>query len=607
MTEAAIHVEKEREGLHVPGSRALLILALLLLLPAVLPLAAPGYFIKAHDARHSIFWIVEYDAALRDGAWWPVWAPDHALGFGYPVWLVYAPLAYTAAEVFHLLGLGFAAAAKATWALGFLLGALGTFCLARRWWGPAAALVAAVVYTYAPYHLVQIYVRADLAEFMAWAWFPWSLLAFVNLWEAPGPRRAGLAALALGALILLHTVSPLFFAPVLAAFMLVKLVEQWRAERRFPLRWFLWTLAAVGLGGLLVMVFLLPGLFELRYVVQAQFVGNNYNYLKQFVYLNQFFSPFWGFGAAVAGPDDGMGFQLGLLPLIAGAVGAWAALRAGRAGVARRRHLPHRTEAFLLAGLSVGSVLAMLPAAAPLWQALPLGDLIQFPWRLLALPMVTLALLAGAGVYWLTSSARPETEGDHAGLSPYPLILALVVVLASFPYTRPQLYPLTPADEGPLGLVVFEREYPDMRGITHWSQRSPLDSDSPLLAQYNVGLPLQRAAILTGDGVITAQSAAANSASAHVTARSSVRLRFYTYYFPGWQATVDGWPVTIQPDQPMGLIGLDLPPGEHDVRLRFGATPIRRAGGAISFAALVTCLFLTLHRKPFARSRRRML
>ncbi len=39
-------------------------LALLLALPAVLPLTAPGYFFKAHDAHHSVFWLVEFDQTL---------------------------------------------------------------------------------------------------------------------------------------------------------------------------------------------------------------------------------------------------------------------------------------------------------------------------------------------------------------------------------------------------------------------------------------------------------------------------------------------------------------------------------------------------------------
>ena len=62
------------------------------------------------------------------------------------------------------------------------------FRLTRRWWGPGAALVASLAYTYAPYHLVDIYVRAALAEFAALAIAPWALLGLVNVWERPGTK-----------------------------------------------------------------------------------------------------------------------------------------------------------------------------------------------------------------------------------------------------------------------------------------------------------------------------------------------------------------------------------------------------------------------------------
>jgi uncharacterized membrane protein YfhO len=71
-----------------------------------------------------------------------------------------------------------------------------------------------------------------------------------------------------------------------------------------------------------------------------------------------------------------------------------------------------------------------------------------------------------------------------------------------------------------------------------------------------------------------------------------VRLRFYTNYFPGWQATVDGQPVEIAPDPPDGLIGLDLLPGEHEVRLRFTATPVRQVGLALSIIAALSVVAL---------------
>ncbi len=164
------------------------------------------------------------------------------MGFGYPLWLIYAPLPYIVAEAFHLAGLGFTAAVKATWALGFLLGVLGIYRVAQRWWGSSAALVSSLVFTYAPYHLAQIYVRADLAEFMAWSWFPWAFLAVDTLWDDPRPRRLACAALALGTLLYLHTVSPLIFAPFLAAFFLYRLASEKR------LRPALWVSGAAALG-----------------------------------------------------------------------------------------------------------------------------------------------------------------------------------------------------------------------------------------------------------------------------------------------------------------------------------------------------------------------
>ena len=55
---------------------------------------------------------------------------------------------------------------------------------------------------------------------------------------------------------------------------------------------------------------------------------------------------------------------------------------------------------------------------------------------------------------------------------------------------------------------------------------------------------------------------------------------------------MDGRPVEITADPPNGLIGLTLPPGEHDVRLRFGSTPVRQVGAGLSLLALGSILAL---------------
>lgn len=564
-------------------------LLILLILPALLPLAAPGYFFKAHDARHSVYFLVEFDQAFRDGAPWPVWTADQAVGFGYPLWLLYAPLAYFAAEAFHLLGLGFTAAVKATWALGFVLGALGAYRLGKRWWGPAAGLVAGLAFTYAPYRLVQIYVRGDLSEFMALAWLPWALLALAALWDDPGPRRAAGAGLAFGALLMINTVTTLIFAALVAAFLGWLLARDLRAARRktapFRPAALGWTLAALGLGGLLTSIFMIPMLLERSYIVEAQWVHATYDYSQHFVYFSQFFDPRWGFGYSVPGPNDDMSFALGPIIFLAAAVGGLAALGRGD-------RLPHRAEALFLTILSVAAIIGMTPLAAPLWQALPLINLVQFPWRLLAVVALALALLAGAAAWWLGHRGEPAHD---TGPGPYPYVLALALILASLPYTQPQLQPVRPEDESPLAVIQFELDFPDMRGMTRWSERVPTNADSPLIDQYQAGAPLRRAAIARGQGTILEQSATPLSARARVQADGPVHLRFFTYYFPGWRAEVDGRPAEIAPDPPNGLIGLDLPPGEHDVRIRFGATPVRRGAAALSLVGLALVVGLWIY------------
>lgn len=557
-------------------------LALALTLPAMLPLFDPGYFLKAHDARHSIFFIIEFDRSFQDGAWWPVWGPDHAVGFGYPTFLLYAPLAFYVGEAFHLLGLGFAAAAKATWALGFLLGAAGSYRLARRWLSPAAALVASLAFTYAPYHFVQIYVRAALGEFMAMAWLPWTVLAFLWLWDRPGPRRAALAALALAALMLFHTVSTLMFTPFIGGLLLALFVRDWRRGQSFfrligsPKVG--WTVASLVVAGLLTCIFFVPMLFERGYVAQWQWVKDSYSYLLHFVYPGQFLSSAWGYGYSVEGPNDGMSFQIGLPILLLTGVGLIAILDQWR----RRREaepIRGRGMALFLVVSTAAALFLMTPAAKPLWDALPLVELIQFPWRLLALSTFTLALLAGFGARVLD---RTSAGGERAYASPFVYVAALTLVVSSLPFARPVLVPLRPQDESPLAVLDFEMAYPDMRGLTAWAERTPLDADSPLIAQYLAGQPLQKAAIASGAGEILEQSARALSAEARVRADGPVRLLFYTYYFPGWRATVDGQPVEIRPEGPNALIAVDAPAGEHQVRVSFGPTPIRLIGRALS-------------------------
>ena len=149
-----------------------LVLVVLLSLFSIGPLLQPGYFWEAHDARHSVYFLYEMDRGIQDGVLYPRWQPDFAFGYGYPFFNIYGPLASYAGEVWHLLGFGVADSVKIVFGLSIVASGLAMHGFSRRALGDGhdsgtgrqAAVVAAVAYMVIPYRLLDIYVRAALAE-----------------------------------------------------------------------------------------------------------------------------------------------------------------------------------------------------------------------------------------------------------------------------------------------------------------------------------------------------------------------------------------------------------------------------------------------------------
>ena len=539
------------------------------------PLLTPVYFLKAHDAAHSVFYLTEFHQGIQDGYLYPRWGPDHGLGYGYPTFIFYAPLAYYVAEVFHLLGTGPTAAIKITYALAFILSGLTMYTFVKRLWGSGAGLVSAVVYTYVPYRLVDIYVRCAFFEFCAFVFFPLILLLFLELVETGQLRYLALAALAYAGLILTHIVTAFLFTPLLIAYVLWLVLRKAKSSLGQWLRLSGFSLAAAVLALGLSAIFLLPVLVERGYIAQEQWTRATYGYDQHFIYPFQLLSAFWDYGYAVEGPEDTMSLQLGLA----------AVTLTLMAVVLARRQSGRGTILFFL-GLTLGIILAMLPVSLPVWRLLSsVAALVQFPWRLLALTAFTLSVLAGAVV----QGAEGEGEGASA-TNPGLYVLLLAIILASFGYTLPEYTELSPRLETPAAPIDFELAYPDMVSMVAYTQEQP--HSTPLVAQYLAGEPLMKAHALTEGAMVEMVRHGGGSEEIIVGSSQGATIQFYTYYFPGWRGYVDGQEVPIRPEAPYGLITLDVPAGEHQVKIRFGDTPIRVVGKVISLLSFGLSLFL---------------
>lgn len=577
-----------------------LLLVVLFSLFVIGPLLQPGYFWYAHDARHSVYFLFELDRGIQDGILYPRWQPDFAFGYGYPFFNIYGPLSSYVGEVFHLLGLSFTDAVKAVFALSVVGSGLAMYGFVKRALGRQAGLVAAVAYMVIPYRLVDLYVRAALAESMAHLFVPLVLWGSWATVDRPRlPRIVGLA-LAYAGLFYTHPLTALLLTLILVPYILYLALarmgdeQPWRTLTResipavvghlghilIPVASGL--LLGVGLGAL----FILPAVTESRFVRVDQWYGGRYAWGGDFVEFFQLFSPRWGFGVSVPGPNDEVSFQLGAVPVVL-SLFAFLSLFYRRGSSAAQRLI------LFFGILTAVAVFLTLPISSPVWHLFPLARLAQFPWRFLALTVVSMAFLCGAVV--------GKVESRSGLMSPATLLLVALLLLGSLPYIR--VAGLSEEEVSLAGLMRFQQSSDEMTGSTAWARRIP--RWSPMADYHIAGLPLTSKISYTDlyrqVGRIRARTVELriDRELVEYSADRPALLTFNTYYYPGWHAylldaeshaVLEELPIAVRGD--LGLITVRIPAGVGRVLLRFEDTPIRKLGTAITLSSLALVVLL---------------
>ncbi len=578
---------RRKKGAVLPGgSRTSLVwvgLVILACVPAVLPFAKPGYFWNANDARHDAYFIFEYTRALLDGNLYPRWLPDMTFGYGYPLFNIYAPLAVQVGVLIHLLGLGITQAVEAVFALSVMLSALAMYMFLRGSLGNLPAFVAAVAYTYMPYHLFDMYQRAAMAESFSFVWMPlvlWGVRAGIM---RPSTRTLAGLGLAYAGLMLTSNLVTVVFTPLAAGYGLVLALVQRRQGRSLASvgRGILTAIAGGGLGLALSAWFWLPALLEFKYVNQEQWYGGYYDFRQHFVYLFQLFHPRWGFGISVPGPDDVISFQIGLVPY-------FLALSGLVALVGTRSFFRWEGGYFALA--AVAATYLTTGASLWLWEHVPGVAFAQFPWRYLMLTTVTLSVLVGWSIHKGTSSPHPALA----------ILVAVLLIWGSSPYLYVEVVEPLP-EQGPVGLPAlmrFQASEDEMTGVTVFAREIPRWSG---LAEIMVRGQDVRTRVEFGhverDPALEVRPLEYRSTWERVWFEAVTpgrRIVFNVQMYPGWTAYIyDATGTQLQQvlrwnelevTDPYGLVTVPVPEGEHILVLRFEDTPPRRVGKAISLA-----------------------
>lgn len=314
-------------------------------------------FYDGHDSQAHIVRLWQFDKALKQGQFPPQWAPDLYAGRGYPVFIFAYPLPYFVAESFHLLGANFAVSLKLTTVLAYLISIAGMYYL--------AGFTGAILWVFAPYMFVKIFITGSLGVVVAYAFIPWFFLVLKRLLYRPSIKQAVLLSLFASGWILSHEIKPLVFLPLI-----ILLVISRPKSFKFLL-----------LGGLLTLGltawFVVPALAELKFTHFNEFVTNAY--WNNFVPLSRLLYSRWGTGAP-GWSDNPLSQQVG--------IAQWLAI--GLSLIFWRKTWPY----LLAFGLSI---FLMLAASRPVWDLVPLLPVVHIPWRFLSLAVFSAA--------WAGSSA----------------------------------------------------------------------------------------------------------------------------------------------------------------------------------------------------------
>lgn len=531
------------------------------------PLALFGFL--RGDEMH-LFWAKRFSDQLWAGNLYPRWLLEMNSGLGSPTFYFYGPTSYYITSFFffllpyHRLGwlqVGLSAA------LASVASGLAAYLWLRQRCSRQAAFIAAILYTWLPYHLrIDHLERFAFAEYWGFVWMPLNLYFVCRLVRGHRKNIVGLAV-TYALLLMTHPPTALLFGalPLLYALVIAVEEKQYRSLAHVA--------AGVVLGTLLAAIYLIPALTTQANASLGEMIVGDGSYVNNFVYVKL---------PGVPGPAQEW-FRLWLammtkLTVITACVTALLAL-AGLFG-------PSRWERFLWSFLALFSLVMMHPLSSPLWKAIPLLQKIQFPWRFHII--VTLAMTAMIA-YAIDAIPREPMQSWRT------VAFGLALLLLAYD----GIYTLRIARRALLGKVEIPerytaRDYPEYR--TRWVPAEIYTTEG--VRQLAGKTPA--AQVISGQGQVQVEKWSPTGIQIVSNGQSDLQVQVRQFYYPTWRATLENGEACSTSAAADGLLTLSVPVGQHRVTLKVGPDRAGQLGGRISLvAAIITlCMLFVLRDAP---------
>jgi 6-pyruvoyl-tetrahydropterin synthase related domain len=508
----------------------------------------PFFFLgtpSGHDVEFHLYSWLEVLSQWKQGIFYPRWAALAHFAYGDPRFVFYPPASWTLGALLSAI-FPWTVAAGIYILIALVAAGVSMFVLARRWLDRRDAIFAAVLYTVNPYHLVIVYWRSAFAELLASCLVPLLLLCLLKAVDE-GRRATFTSAIVPLALVLAAAWLTNAPAAVMIHYSTALLLVYFAWQRRSA-RVLLVGAAAVVLGALLSAFYLLPAIYEQRWINIAEAVSAGSRPIDNFLFVHTSDADHDKFNDIVS--------WVAAFEIVVVIAAAWGA------------RLCRKTDRDLLNALlgwaGACSVL-MFPVSALLWDALPKMQFMQFPWRwLLCLSMIfSMLVVIGMRRWWWRSAV---------------CAISILVIVMAWHRIQPPWW------DNASDLREMQDNMEERVGYEGTDEYTPSGADPEAIDKgarnVTVAGPA-RAAIR-----VSRWDAESKTFTAQVSAPDQLELRLFRY--PAWQAEVNGRVVQTASTE-TGQVLVPVETGMNRVQINFVRTWDRTVGGWIS---LFTALFL---------------
>lgn len=540
---------------------------IVVVLISLIPLASllhPGIPLT-HDGQDHVARIANFYQNLSEGNLIPRWAGNLNWGYGHPILMFLYPLSSYTASFFHFLGFSFSDSTKLVFAASFIFSGIAMYLWVKEFLDREAAVAAAIVYNFAPYRFVDLYVRGAIGEHVAFIFPPLICYLLLKISKADSFNRIyfSLASLSFAGIILAHNAISIMFLPFICLYGIYLI---WINRNRKSLIYQF--VAILILGFSLSAFFLLPAFSEGKYTLR-DIVTEGITTSRFVNFWNLLYSP-WNFGQS-----GEFSVQVGILSWIGVIVGI----------LSLRFFKNDKSKMFLIAMIFIyfiASIIVMLPISYPLWKTISTLQKFQFPWRFLSVSIFAASVLIAFPVFLI-----PNVK--------IKLLITTVIIICALGFTYDYWHPKSYLEKNE---QFYTGIYP---GTTDTGESSPIWS-----IRFMEHTSSASAEVLAGEAKIKPIKRTSTLHAYEISTPFRTRIRENTLYFPGWRIYIDGKQnqgIQFQDPQSRGLMTYFVPAGKHKVEIIFGDTRLRTISNYISLAALliiIGILFSTFRSAPKA-------